>query len=298
LEVFAAIDIGSNAIRTLILKKEDNGHLTILKKSRASLRLGSDVFNLGHITNEKAAQMCKIFEEIQQLLDLYQVKKIRACATSAMREADNGNEVKLQIENKTNFKIELIDGDLEAKLIHNAVLSELHLEKKLSILVDIGGGSTEFTVSENGNLLSCKSFPIGAVRLLNYPNFFELSLAINFQILKAKEYLSTIIANRKIDAFIGTGGNFRRIGKINQKISGKAFVDYVSTEQMENVFQALNSLSHIERVQKFGLSDDRADVIIPAALLIKNINDMLDVSGIYIPKVGLKEGIALSLLNN
>jgi exopolyphosphatase/guanosine-5'-triphosphate,3'-diphosphate pyrophosphatase len=272
--------------------------LTILKKSRASLRLGADVFNLGHITEDKKAQMCTIFEKIQKQLALYQVKKVRACATSAMREADNGIDVKLLIEKNTNIVIEMIDGDTEAKLIHNAVQSELHLERKLSVLVDIGGGSTEFSVSENGKLISCKSFPIGAVRLLNYPNFFELSLAINFQLLKAKEYLNTVIGDRKIDAFVGTGGNFRRLGKINQKISGKAFVDYMTTEQIENVFQALNSLNHNERVQRFGLSEDRADVIIPAALLIKNINDMLEVPGIYIPKVGLKEGIALSLLNN
>jgi exopolyphosphatase/guanosine-5'-triphosphate,3'-diphosphate pyrophosphatase len=297
LETYAAVDIGSNAIRTLILKKDDNGVLTIVKKDRAPVRLGSDVFNIGFISEEKRYKIIETFVKINDLLVKYQVTKTRACATSAMREAQNGKLIIEQIKQNTGISIELIDGDTEAKLIHNAVQSELHLDKRLSVLIDIGGGSTEFTISENELLISCKSFPIGAVRLLKYPNFFELSNAINAQLLEAQQYITSIIGNRKVEAMVGTGGNFRRLGKINRKISGKTFTNFMNIDEVENVFGELNKLSHDERVKKFDLSDDRADVIIPAALLIKSIAHMLEVKGIYIPKVGLKEGIALSITN-
>lgn len=297
MDVFAAIDIGSNAIRVLILKRDDLGNLTVLKKERLSLRLGSDVFNLGHITEEKRYKINEIFVIINDLLVKYKVTKIRACATSAMREASNGLIIKEQLEKNTGIKIELIDGDTEAKLIHNAVQSELHLDKKLTVLVDIGGGSTEFTISQNETLISCKSFPIGAVRLLNYPNFFELTNAINSQLNEVLKYINSVTQGQKIEAMVGTGGNFRRLAKINRKISGKTFTNYVTLNEVEIVFSELNKLTHDERVKKFELSDDRADVIIPAALLIKSIASMLEVKGIYTPNVGLKEGIALSLIN-
>jgi len=212
-----------------------------------------------------------------------------------MREAHNGLIIKQLILQNTGIDIELIDGDQEAFLVHEAVQSELHLDKKLTIMVDIGGGSTEFTISENEKIISCKSFSIGAVRMLQIKNADELSSFINKNVNEALQFINSKVGNRKIEAMVGTGGNFRRLGKINRKLIGKTFLNYIPTHDLQNICQELQKLTHIERVKKFDLSDDRADVIVPAAVFIEKIANRLEVNGIYLPKVGLKEGILLSI---
>lgn len=298
METVAVIDIGSNAIRTLVAKIDHTGKFIILKKLRSSIRLGEDVFNHGLIGEEKRNRILKTFLEIKDVLVEFQVVRVKACATSAMREATNGLSIKQEIEELTNIKIDLIDGDLEAKLIHDAVQSELHLDKKLTILVDLGGGSTEFTISQNEKLIACKSFNIGSVRLLKHSDQFSLSNSIMSQLSEVKQFIESVIGQNQVEALVGTGGNFRRLGKVSKKLSPKTFSNYMTLDEVQTAYAELNKLTHNERVKKFDLSDDRADVIVPAAFLIKNIIYMLNVSGIYIPKVGLKEGILLSLINN
>ena len=224
------------------------------------------------------------------------MNKVKACATSAMRDSRNGPQLIQQIKELTNIQIEIIDGDTEATLIHHAVQSELHLDKRLALIVDIGGGSTEFTLSQNEKLIACKSINIGSVRMLELQDPNALLEYINKNIDSAEIFIKSIISNQKIDVIVGTGGNFRRLAKINKKLSSKAFANYMTIDEVSKANQELTSLSHDMRVKKFDLSDDRADVIVPASLLIKQIVSRFECAGIYTPKVGLKEGLLLSMI--
>ena len=296
MDIVAAIDVGSNAVRTVIAVVKDDHELVVLKKSREPLRLGEDVFSHGSIGHAKIKQAEDIFLKIKDQLKRFQVDRVKAVATSAMRDAKNGDDLRILIEHQTGITIEAIDGDTEAKLIHEAVHSELDLSNKLAVFVDIGGGSTEFTISKNKQLIACRSFNIGAVRLLEHSDLNILSSSIAIQMLEVKIFLDQYIKNQKIDALVGTGGNFRRLGKINKKITGKNTEEYLTLSEIESVSKELQTMSHKDRVKKFEISDDRADVIIPAADLIRQIVVMLKMDGVFLPKVGLKDGILLSML--
>ena len=286
MDIVAAIDVGSNAVRTVIAVVKDDHELVVLKKSREPLRLGEDVFSHGSIGHAKIKQAEDIFLKIKDQLKRFQVDRVKAVATSAMRDAKNGDDLRILIEHQTGITIEAIDGDTEAKLIHEAVHSELDLSNKLAVFVDIGGGSTEFTISKNKQL----------IRLLEHSDLNILSSSIAIQMLEVKIFLDQYIKNQKIDALVGTGGNFRRLGKINKKITGKNTEEYLTLSEIESVSKELQTMSHKDRVKKFEISDDRADVIIPAADLIRQIVVMLKMDGVFLPKVGLKDGILLSML--
>jgi exopolyphosphatase/guanosine-5'-triphosphate,3'-diphosphate pyrophosphatase len=296
LSTFAAIDIGSNAIRAVIADVKNQNEFVITKKFREPLRLGEDVFGQGAIGPAKIKQAEDLFKKLSDIFQKNKVDKVKAVATSAMRDAKNGNEVKNLIQKQTGINIELIDGDSEAKLIHEAVKLELDLKNKLAVVVDIGGGSTEFTISKNSKLINCRSFNMGAVRLLDHQDLFSLSNAISLQMIEMRAYLDEHIKGQKVDILIGTGGNFRRLGKIKKKITEKGSEEYATLSDIHKVFNELNGLSHKERVKRFEMSDDRADVIIPAVFLIGHIVYMLKTEGIHLPNVGLKEGILLSML--
>lgn len=296
METVAVIDIGSNAIRSLIATIDNDAHFVILKKLRYSIRLGADAFKDHQISEVKSKQMLTIFQELSSEIKKHKVNKIKACATSAMRDSKNGPQLIQQIKDLTNIQIEIIDGDTEAALIHQAVQSELHLDKRLALIVDIGGGSTEFTLSQNEKLIACKSINIGSVRMLELKEPQELLKYINQNLDLAEQFIKTVINNNQLEVIVGTGGNFRRLAKINKKLSSKAFANYMTIDEVTKANDELTQLSHDMRVKKFDLSDDRADVIVPASLFIKLIIQRFQCKGIYTPKVGLKEGILLSLV--
>jgi exopolyphosphatase/guanosine-5'-triphosphate,3'-diphosphate pyrophosphatase len=295
MERIAAIDLGSNAVRALIAEVE-NGRYEILKKLRQPLRLGEDVFTKGMIGSNKLKEAENLFHEMHEQFEKYKVQRVRALATSAMRDAKNSKDLQAIIQKEFGISIETIDGDTEAKLIHEAVSRELDLKDKLAVLIDIGGGSTEFTVSKNNKLIHCKSFNMGAVRLLEHQDVFTLSNAVTLQMIEIQEYLKEHIKNQKIDIVIGTGGNFRRLGKIKKKLTQKGSDEYVNLQDIVKVYNELIKMDHKERVKKFEMSDDRADVIVPAVFMIGHIVTMLKAEGIFLPDVGLKEGILLSMM--
>lgn len=291
----AAIDLGSNALRAIIARPI-NGHIEVLREVRVPLRLGEDVFSLGAITPRKMDETEEAFIRLLHLFSDYDVEDVKAIATSAMRDARNSNVLIEQIEKSTGISIGPIPGTEEARLIYHAVCSELDLTKQNAILVDIGGGSTEITIVRKGEILAAQSFNVGTVRLVRYTERTELDVRIALHIQKIMRFIGLYFKNSQIDVVVGTGGNLRRIGKIRRKILRKSSEECLFSE-VAHMADTLFGMSFIERVRNLELDPNRADVILPATMLIKGLMEGLKANKILLPKVGLKEGIILSMLD-
>lgn len=291
----AAIDLGSNALRAIIARPV-NGHIEVLKEVRVPLRLGEDVFTLGAITPAKMDATEEAFIELLHLFSEYGVEEVKALATSAMRDARNSSILVDQIEKTTGITIGPIPGSEEARLIFHAVTSELDLSKQNAVLIDIGGGSTEITLVKKGELLAAQSFNVGTVRLVRYSERSELDVRIGLHIQKIMRFIALYFRPDQIDAVVGTGGNLRRIGKIRRKILRKSSEECLYGE-VAHMADTLFSMSFIDRVRTLELDPNRADVILPATMLVKGIMEGLQAKKILLPKVGLKEGIILSMLD-
>ena len=285
---YAAIDIGSNGVRLLIanvvvFKKKE----TQFKKSslvRVPIRLGADVFTTGFISENNKIRICDAIQAFQLLMKVHGVEKYKACATSAMREAKNGNEIAESILNKTGIKIDIIDGKKEAEIISSTDLSELIQSDKSYLYVDVGGGSTEFTFFSEGKLINSKSFPLGTVRLLN--NNIEESIwdAVKKWVKKNSEDLPNL-------SMIGSGGNINKIFKMSGKAEGKP-LSYI---YLSSYFNFLNKMTYNQRISELDLNPDRADVIIPASKIYLKAMKWSGANRIYVPKIGLSDGIIKSL---
>lgn len=294
IEKLAGIDIGSNAIRLLVSNviTEKKGKKPSFKKSslvRLPIRLGADSFIKGKISEENKNRLIKAMNAFKLLMEVHGVKKYYACATSAMRDASNGNKVVEEIEQKTSVKINIIDGKTEAAIIFSTDISDVIDKKKSYLYVDVGGGSTEFTVFSKGEIICSKSFKIGTVRLLNY----------NKQ--EAKEIWSEIekwitenTQNLKRASLIGSGGNINKIFKLSGKQEGKP----LSLIYMQAQYHFLKQMTYEQRISELGLNPDRADVIIPATKVYLNAMKWSGAKKIFVPKIGLADGIIKSLYNN
>lgn len=291
----AAIDLGSNALRAIVAK-QDGETLEIIKNIRVPLRLGEDVFKTGRISPEKMRRTEEAFIELFQIFVEYNVTDVRATATSAMRDSHNGKILSQKIFQSTGIKIEIISGTEEAELILNAVQGQIDLSRKTSLLMDIGGGSTELTLVRKGEILATQSFNVGTVRLLADQSNEELKRNIQRH---AKDMLTFIHAHlpvEKINSFIGTGGNLRRIGKIRKKIIGKSS-EIALVDEIVHMEDSISSMTYVDRIRRLELDQNRADVILPAIMLTLELMRKLKIKEINLPKVGLKEGVILSLLD-
>lgn len=288
---FAAIDIGSNAIRLLISNIiEQKGKPTLFKKSslvRVPIRLGSDVFLNHEISKENEQRMLDTMIAFKLLMKSHKVTIYKACATSAMREADNGIQVAKHIEKHSNIKIDIIDGEEEAAIIAATDLQSYIDESKTYLYVDVGGGSTEFSIIHQGKTVTSKSFKIGTVRLLNdivkKDTWFELESWIRSN---TQDY-------EKID-LIGSGGNINKIFKISGKAMGKPLTYFYLT----SYYNKLQTYSYEERITELDLNQDRADVIIPATRIYLSAMKWSGARDIYVPKIGLSDGIVKSVYYN
>lgn len=285
---YAAIDIGSNAVRLLISNIiEQKGKPTLFKKSslvRVPIRLGSDVFLNNEISKENEQRMLDTMLAFKLLMKSHKVVSYKACATSAMREADNGTQVAKLIAKHAKIDIDIIDGEEEAAIIAATDLQTYIQDDKTYLYVDVGGGSTEFSVIHHGKTIASKSFKIGTVRLLN-------------DIVKKEtwhELESWIKENTnqydKID-LIGSGGNINKIFKISGKSMGKPLTYFYLT----SFHQMLQSYSYEERITVLDLNQDRADVIIPAIRIYLSAMKWSGAKDIYVPKIGLSDGIIKSV---
>lgn len=285
---FAAIDIGSNAVRLLISTvTEQEGRDPMFKKTslvRVPIRLGADVFLSKAISSENTRRMIDTMQAFKLLMKSHRIEKFRACATSAMRESVNGEEVAQKIKEETGIGIEIIDGKDEAAIIAATDLHALIQTDKTYLYVDVGGGSTEFTLYSNGNTVTSRSFKLGTVRLLNETVPDEAWKEVEEWIKRATRDYS------KID-LIGSGGNINNIFKSSGKPNGKP----LSFLYLSSYYQLLLSLTYEERITELNLNQDRADVIVPAAKIYLSAMKWTRARRIYVPKIGLSDGIIKSL---
>ncbi|HPF98308.1 MAG: exopolyphosphatase [Mangrovimonas sp.] len=285
---YAAIDIGSNAVRLLIADIiENEGKLVRFKKNslvRVPIRLGADVFLNQRISEENKKRMVDTMHAFKLLMKSHKVEKYKACATSAMREALNGTELVKEIKQKTGVIIDIIEGEVEAAIIAATDLHSFIDDNKTYLYVDVGGGSTEFTVIHNATPIASKSFKIGTVRLLNdivsKETWDELEQWIK---LNTKEF-------EKIEV-IGSGGNINKIFKESGKPLGKPLTYFYLT----SYYNMLQSYSYDERITKLDLNQDRADVIIPATRIYLSAMKWSGAKDIIVPKIGLADGIVKSI---
>jgi exopolyphosphatase/guanosine-5'-triphosphate,3'-diphosphate pyrophosphatase len=285
---YAAIDIGSNAVRLLISTiTEQAGKEPIFKKTslvRVPIRLGADVFMTKLISEENKIRLKDTMEAFKLLMKSHKIEKYKACATSAMREADNGEEVAKLILEKTGVEINIIDGTDEAAMIAATDLNVLIQSDKTYLYVDVGGGSTEFTLYSQGKTIVSRSFKLGTVRLLENMVKDELWQETEAWIKKVTKDYSKI-------NLIGSGGNINNIFKSSGKSEGKP----LSFLYLSSYYQLLNSFTYEERITELNLNEDRADVIIPAIKIYLSAMKWTRARRIYVPKIGLSDGIIRSL---
>lgn len=288
LKKYAAIDIGSNAMRLLIANiVEQEGKPTQFNKSslvRVPIRLGQDAFTVGEISEENIARMLDAMKAFYLLMKVHKVEKYKACATSAMREAYNGKEVSDLIKKKTDIRIDIIDGKKEASIIAGSDLKHFINSDKTFLYVDVGGGSTEFSIFSDGKMVTSKSFKNGTVRLLNNMVNDIVWVEIEKWIRKNTEVFDEI-------TLIGSGGNINKLFKMSEKHQDKP-LSYV---YLNSQYQKLNTMTYEQRIAELGLNPDRADVIIPATRIYLNAMKWSGARQIYVPKIGLSDGIVKAM---
>ena len=284
---FAAIDIGTNAVRLLI--KEivvKNDHLRVSKVSftRVPLRLGEDVFETGNISDKKARNLVKIMRAFWYLMDVHEIEWFKVCATSAMREAGNVDYVIDMIKKEANVRVELIDGQQEADLIFRNFSVASFKSKSDYLYIDVGGGSLELTLIRNGKRLRAKSFQIGTLRVIK-------GIVRDGEWDAVEEFLKYETENGESIIAIGTGGNINRLQRIILNPKNQPIL----ISKIEKITAALKSQPFKEMVLKYSLKPDRADVIIPAAEIYLRIMKLARAKEIIVPKVGLSDGIILKV---
>ncbi len=281
---YAAIDIGSNAIRLLIANViEQPESETLFRKNalvRVPIRLGEDVFTNGKISEVNQSRLIDAMKAFKLLMKAHQVVKYRACATSAMRDASNGSAFAKAIKKQTTINIDIIDGVEEAAIIAATDLKTFIKEDRTYLYVDVGGGSTELTIYHMGKMVTSKSFKLGTVRLLN-----DLVTSQDWDHFK-----TWIVEHTKSYSqmdLIGSGGNINKVFKLSSKKPGKT----LSFLYLTQLFKELNEMSYEERIIKLSLNPDRADVIIPAVRIYLQAMKSSKGKQIIVPKIGLADGV-------
>ncbi len=286
---YAAIDIGSNAVRLLIKSVNEQPSDELFTKElllRVPLRLGDDAFTRGEISADKEKKLIRLVKAFRQLMKIYEVADFRACATSAMRDARNGGAVVRKVEKKTGIRIDIISGSEEARMVYDN-----HIENKLSraqnyIYVDVGGGSTEVSLISGGELKSSKSYNVGTVRMLRETVRLQDAEALSRDLkAMAAEYPGLII--------IGSGGNINKLFRLAEEKDLQTSM--LPVESLKTLAEALRKQTPKERAKQFNLKPDRAEVIVPAADIFLEVARCSGAALIWVPTIGLVDGIIDSL---
>lgn len=284
----AAIDIGSNAARLLISEASPNSagvmDFTKLNLVRVPLRLGFDVFNNQVISDKKATHLIDTIRAYKLLLDVYEVKYLKACATSAMRDASNGVDILQEVRAQTGIDIQIITGQEEAAFIYENHVAENMDKTKSYLYIDVGGGSTEITLFSAGKQIFKESFNIGTIRLLQ-----QQVTEAHWQQLK--DFLKQQLKGIGPVIAIGSGGNINKIFSLSKRKEGKP----LSLDTMKDYYKEFSAFTVEERIHLYGLREDRADVIVPALQIYVNIMRWADTPEIYVPKIGLADGLIHAL---
>ncbi|MDA9272503.1 exopolyphosphatase [Flavobacteriaceae bacterium] len=290
IEKYAAVDIGSNAIRLLIATViEKEGFPTQFKKTslvRLPIRLGADVFLEGNISSSNYKRLLDAMQAYSLIIKTHKVVAFRACATSAMREAENGKEIVSKLKAATGIDIQIIDGNDEAAIIASTDLKQLISDNKVFLYVDVGGGSTEFTVFANGKNIASHSFKLGTVRIIN-------GMVEDAIWEQAQQWVNQHTkAFSKINV-IGSGGNINSIYRFSEKKVGQP----LSYLFMSNFYEKVKQYDYNQRVFELKMNPDRADVIIPATRIYLSAMKWAKAKNMYVPKIGLADGIVKQLYN-
>lgn len=280
---FAAIDIGSNAVRLLLCNVYESGVEPVFKKAelvRMPIRLGEDAFRYRKISDEKIEQLAKSMKAFKLLMEVFGAIDYRACATAAMREASNSKEVVDYVKQYSGIEIEVIDGRTEAQIIYSNHIAE-HLEHDKSYLyIDVGGGSTELTVFAENHIVASQSFNLGTIRLLHDQVSKETWNVV-------KEWVSVNTKDFQPLTAIGSGGNINKIFKMADRKEHKP----LSYDKIKDIYDYLKQFTLEERILQLGLNPDRADVIMPATKIFLTVMKTAEIDKIIVPQIGLSDGI-------
>ncbi|HIZ85012.1 MAG TPA: Ppx/GppA family phosphatase [Candidatus Coprenecus stercoravium] len=282
---YAAIDIGSNAVRLLIKQLED-GLLPRFNKVlllRVPLRLGFDVFsNGGSISDRKRKDLVRLMKSYKQLMRIYDVSDYRACATSAMRDAANGRDIIREVRKKTGIDIEIIDGQEEARMVYNNHIENMKGQRGNFMYVDVGGGSTEINLLADGELVCSRSYNIGTVRMLN-------SAVTDGEWRRFRSDMEDLAASYPGINIIGSGGNINKLYKLVERHDKR--YPRMHTSSLQKLHDKLKNMSVRQRMEEYNLKPDRADVIVPAGEIFLTIAAITGAVYIYVPVIGLSDGI-------
>lgn len=280
----AAIDIGSNAARLLIaeitLDKESKPQFNKLNLVRVPLRLGFDVFEKGEISKEKRGMILQTMKAYSHLINAYGVKHVITCATSAMRDASNSEDIIRKVKLETGLEIEIISGDIEASIIYENHVAENMDINNSYLYIDVGGGSTELTFFTDGKLTFKKSFNIGTIRILK-------DMVDDSKWNELKDFIKTKTKGHKKIIAIGTGGNINKVFSLSKKKDGKP----LTIDLLKDYYKEISSFSLEDRINIYKLRSDRADVIVPALQIYINVMRCAEADEIYVPKIGLADGL-------
>ena len=285
---YAAIDIGSNAVRLLIADIiENNGSVSFKKNTliRVPLRLGDDAFLDHKLSDKKTTDLIKTMQAFGKLMEVYKVVDYMGYATSAMREADNGEEIAKQIKSEAGLDIEIVHGQKEAGMIYASHAEQTIDKSKNYLYIDVGGGSTELSFFSSGEMWASQSFNIGTIRMLDNQDTEE-----NWNDMK--DFIRENTKQFKVISGIGTGGNINKLYKLSEE-KDKAPLTF---GKLKALYSYLTSFSLKDRINVLGLNQDRADVIIPACEIYMTVMKWANIKNIYVPTVGLVDGVIQTLI--
>lgn len=292
----SAIDVGSNGMRMVVGEINESWQVNAIENLRLPVRLGQDVFRKGYLEEKTIQETEEAFLRFKHVAESFDVHHLRAVATSAAREARNNDLLVDRVFRTSGIEIEIISGEEEARLIHSAVAHVFDLRDKRTLLIDIGGGSIEVTLSTGRNIISTDSYTMGTVRLLekldtNSKSNRHFGKLVREYAEAARYHIEQDLGDQKIQICVGTGGNVEEIGHLRQKLFKAESERFITLEELEKLIEHLDRMTYEERMRKLKLRPDRADVILPASIVLHLIASEARVKEIAIPNVGLKDGI-------
>ncbi len=296
----AAIDAGSNAMRLVIGRAGSNGGVEVVMNSREAVRLGNDVFADGRMSRKLMKEATKAFGRFRDAIDEWGVEHTVAVGTSALREAVNRDELLERVLRKTGIEVNVIGGLEEARLVHLAVSRKIDISKGEVVLVDIGGGSVEVTLTSGGVLIESRTLKVGTVRMLQVLNdpergFGDFMAQIEKIKSETRDWTTGVMGHHLVGRLVGTGGNVESIADLTGKRAGRKATSFASSGDLQRIQTQLESLSISGRQRELRLRPDRADVIYPAVIVVQALMNTVWASNLAIPRVGLKDGVLLEL---
>lgn len=297
--LIAAIDVGSNAMRLGIAARDIDGSPRLVQRYREPVRLGHDAFTTGIFSDTTMEDALEAFRQFRRILDQHHIEHCRATATSAMRDSANGRQLIERIARETGIDIELISGEEEARLVHYSIARRTDLGDRFTILIDMGGGSVEVSLCDNGEVTSAQSFKIGTVRLLEMlGQGGDFNRLLSQYLDGTRKKLKEMLGHREADLCIATGGNASAIGELGVQLLATGSPQTIQRKQLKKMIKRLAELSFEERIRDLGLRPDRADVILPAAMVFHEIMQLSGAAEMVMPDASLLDGIVLDMVDD